>query len=150
MHDEKMRKQMGLYKIENINKANISTISVNRKQYFGKFKNRTLNKKHKVVRRDSKGMNFESYAERIATLKEPDLERNKKYIVQKKLSVTNTEMKMTSVNKVQLAHLKNKRYYLLNGIVSLPYGHPLLSKIRQIKKPIQKFIEPSNNEKITC
>ena len=78
MHDEKMRKQMGLYKIENINNANISTISVNRKQYFGKFKNRTLNKKHKVVRRDYKGMNFESYAERITTLKEPDRERNKK------------------------------------------------------------------------
>ena len=79
-----MRKQMGLYKIENINNANICTISVNRKQYFGKFKNRTLNKKHKSVRRDTKGMNFESYAEIITTLKEPEREREIKNKLSKK------------------------------------------------------------------
>ena len=84
------------------------------------------------MRRDIKGMNFERYAERIATLKEPDREReNKKEIVNKKLQVPNTEMKMTSVNKVQFASLSNKRYYFLGGIVSLHYGHPLLPKICQ-------------------
>ena len=43
-------------------------------------------------------MNFESYAEWIATLKDPHDEENEKQIVQKMLQVTNTEMKMTSVN----------------------------------------------------
>ena len=38
--------------------------------------------------RDTKGMNFESYAERIATLREPDDKRNKKQFVQKRLRVT--------------------------------------------------------------
>ena len=110
--------------------------------------NRTFNKKHKGVIRDKNGMNFESYTERIVILKELVKERNKKQIVQKRLQVTNTEMKMTSINKVQFASLNNKRYYFLDGIVSLPYGHPLLSKIRQIKKPYQKihaFIKQEKN-----
>ena len=53
--------------------------------YFEKSKNRTLNKKHKGVRQDTKGMNFENYAERIATLKERNDDRSKKKIVQKML-----------------------------------------------------------------
>ena len=103
------------------------------------FKNITLNKKHKGVIQDTKGMNFKSYAERIATLKQPDEERNKKQIVQKRLQVSNNEMKMTSVNKVEFASLNDKRYYFLDGIMSLPYKHPLLSKIRQIKKGYPKI-----------
>ena len=101
------------------------------------------------MRRDTKGMYFKSYDERIATLKEPDGERNKKQIVQKRLQVTNTEMKKTSVNKVEFPSLNSKRYYFLEGTKSLPYGHPLLLNICQIKKPIQKFIQSSNKKKIT-
>ena len=86
-------------------------------------------KKHKGVRRDTKGMNFECYTERIATLKEPDAETNKKQIVDKRLQLTNTEMKITGQNKVQFTTLNGKRYYFSDGIVSLSYGHPLLSKI---------------------
>ena len=132
MRDEnvkKKKKKKGTYEIENISNASIFTIAVNPKEYFEKFKNITLNKKHKGVRRDTKGINFKSYAERIETLKESDVERNKKQIVQKRLQVTNTEIKMTSVNKVKFASLNDKRYYFSNGIVSLPYGHLLLSKI---------------------
>ena len=130
---------MRLYEKENITNAKICTIAVDPKEYFEKFKSRTLNKKHKGVRRDTKGMNFESYAKRIATLREPDDERNKKQIVQKRLQVTNTEMKMTSVNKVQFANLNNKRYYYLGGIVYLHYRHPLLLKIHQMKKVYPKI-----------
>ena len=100
IHNENVRKQMGLYKIENISNANIFMIAVNPKEYFEKFRNRTLNEKHKGVRRDTKGMNFESYAKKLATLRAPHDERNKKQTVQKRLQVTNTKMKMTSVNKV--------------------------------------------------
>ena len=35
------------------------------------------------MRRDTKGMNFESYAKKIATLREPDNERNKKKLFEK-------------------------------------------------------------------
>ena len=44
-------------------------------------------------------MNFESCAERIATLRECYNDRNEKQIVQKRLQVTNTGMKMTSVKQ---------------------------------------------------
>ena len=92
-------------------------------------------------------MNFESYAKRIATLREPDDERSKKHIIQKRLQVTNTKMKMTGANKVQFPSLNNKRWYFSDGIVSLPYGHALLSKIRQIKKayPIIHKVQEKNN-----
>ena len=71
----------------------------------------------------------------------------KKQIVQKWLQVANTEMKMTSVNKAQFASLNDKRYHFLDGIVSLPYGHPLLSKIHQIKKAYPKIHIVSEQEK---
>ena len=80
------------------------------------------------MRQDTKGMNFESDAKKVATLKQLGKERNKKQIVQKRLQVTNTEMKMTSINKIQFASLDEKRYYFSDGIVSLPYGHPYSQK----------------------
>ena len=99
------------------------------------------------MRQDTKGTNLESYTERIATLKEPDKERNEKQIVQKRLQVTNTKTKRTSINKVQFASLNDKRYSFLDGIVSLPYGHPLLSKIHQIKKAFPKIHNAIKQEK---
>ena len=99
------------------------------------------------MRRDTKGMNFETYTERIATLKEPDGERNKKQIAQKRLQVINTEMKMTSVNKAQFSSLNYKRYYFSDEIVSLSYGHPVLSKIGQIKKAYPKIHKAIEQEK---
>ena len=79
MSNGNVKKQMRLYETENIDNANICTIAVNRKEYFEKFKNRSINKKHKGVRRDTPGMNFENYAERIKVLREVDGQRiNKK------------------------------------------------------------------------
>ena len=60
MRNENVKKQMGLYEIENTDNANICTIAVNPKEYFEKFKNRSINKKHKGIRRDTPGMSFES------------------------------------------------------------------------------------------
>ena len=57
---------MELYEVENIDNLNICTIAVNRKEYFEKFKNRSINKKHNGVRKDTKGLCFEADAE-IAT-----------------------------------------------------------------------------------
>ena len=69
-------------------------------------------------------MNVESYAEIICPLREIDtIKSTDKNIVPKRLQVKNTEMKMASVNKVQFASLNDERYYLLDGITSLPYGH---------------------------
>ena len=53
MYDKSTKKVMGLYEIENIDNQNICTIAINPKEYFEKFKNRKINKKHKGVRRDT-------------------------------------------------------------------------------------------------
>lgn len=100
MHDPKVKKQLGLYEIENIDKANICKIADNPKEYFEKFKDKTVNKKHKGVKQNTKGMDFESYFGRIAPLMEVDGEKKEKKIIQKWLQVHNTKMKITSVSKV--------------------------------------------------
>ena len=73
-----MRKVMGLYEAENLNNPNLCTIAINPIDYFEKFKDRKINKKHKGVRRDTPGMTFESYAERISSLRQLDTRPKKK------------------------------------------------------------------------
>ena len=69
VQNKKTKKEMGLCEIESINNENICTIAVNPKEYFETFKNRKINKKHKGVRRDTPGMDFERYASRIRDLR---------------------------------------------------------------------------------
>ena len=47
----------------------ICTIAINPREYFEKFKNRKINKKHEGVRRDTEEMSFEAYANRITSLR---------------------------------------------------------------------------------
>ena len=68
IRNENVKKQMGLYEIENIDNANICTNAVNPNKYFEKFSNRPINKKHKGEKRNSPGINFERSAERIKVL----------------------------------------------------------------------------------
>ena len=68
-----------MYEIENIDNPNICTIALNPKEYFEKFKNRSINKINKGVTQDTPRMNFENYVERIKVMKEVDSMRaNKK------------------------------------------------------------------------
>ena len=46
-----LKKQVGLYEIENINNANVLTIAKNPKEYFEKYKDFSDNKKHKGVKK---------------------------------------------------------------------------------------------------
>ena len=78
MQNEGTRKVMGLYEVENLDNANLCTIAINPKEYFEKFKDRKINKKHKGVRRDTPGMTFESYAERISSLRQLEAKPEKK------------------------------------------------------------------------
>ena len=136
---------MGLYEVQNLDNANVCTIAINPKECFEKFKDRKVNKKHKGVRRDMPGITFESYAERISSLRQIDTKSKKK--IQKRLQVKNTNMVMTSVNKVKFASLNDKRYYGSEGIVSLPFGHPLLNEVREYKKSLPKIHTVIEQEK---
>ena len=130
---------MGLYEIENIDNPNICTIAVNPIEYFEKIKNRKISKKHKGVRKDNPGINFESYAEKISSIRQIEIAHNDKKLVQKRLQVKNTNMTMTSINKVKFAGMNDKRYYGSDRIVSLPFGHHLLNEVREYKKSLPKI-----------
>ena len=51
-----------------------------------------------------------------------------------RFQIKNTDMKLISVNRTQFARLNDKRLYLTDGITSLPYGHFLMSEMREKKK----------------
>ena len=84
-------------------------------------------------------MNFESYAEKISLIRQIDIARNDKKPFQKRLQVKNTNMTITSINKVKFDSINDKRYYGSDGIVSLPFGHHLLNEIREYKKTLPKI-----------
>ena len=91
MHDPKTKKVMGLHEVESLDNPNVCTVAVNPKEYFEKFKNNTINKNHKGVRRGTPGMDFESYANRITPLRSLDCKKDeRKKIIQKRLQVKNT------------------------------------------------------------
>ena len=62
-------------------------------------------------------MNFENYTEKISSIRQIDIARNDKRLVQKRIQVKNTNMAMTSINKVKFASINDKRYYESDGIV---------------------------------
>ena len=49
---KKKKKQVSLYDIENIDNPNTSTIAINPKEYFEKYKDYSVNKKHKGIKRE--------------------------------------------------------------------------------------------------
>ena len=65
-----LKKQVGLFEIENIDKPNIITISLNPKEYYERFYDHSGNKKHKGLKKSTCGMDFDSYSERLFDLNE--------------------------------------------------------------------------------
>ena len=70
VQNKSLKKQVGLYEVENINNTNILTIAINPKEYFEKYKDFSINKKHKGLKKNTPGMDFEAYSERLSTLHE--------------------------------------------------------------------------------
>ena len=83
-------------------------------------------------------MNFDSYSTRLSDLTEywnEFLTKPNKFeqIEQKRFQVINESMQMESVSKEQFGQLNGKRFYFSNRIISLPYVHPYLGKLRKEK-----------------
>ena len=141
-----LKKQVGLFEIENIDKPNIITIALNPKEYYERFYDHSDNKKHKGLKKSTPGMDFDSYSERLSDLNEFSKEFLKKpvKIEQKRFQIINESMQMKSVIKVQFGQLNNKRFYFSNGLISLTYGHPYLEELRKDKhkyRAIHKVIQ---------
>ena len=154
MSKRKSEKKGAFFEIENIDKANIITIALNPKEYYERFADTTDNKKHKGLKKSTPDMNFDSYSNRLSDLTEYYCEFITKQnpvreIEQKRFQIINESVQMKSVSKVQFGQLNDKRVYFSNGLLSLPYGHPLLTNVRKQKdkyRDIHKIIQTKKDE----
>ena len=62
------------------------------------------------MKKNTPGMDFEAYLERLATLYEYCFENKPKKIEQKRVQIINDSMQMKSVKKTQFAGLNDKRF----------------------------------------
>ena len=147
--NEALKKRVGLFEIESIDKPNVITIALNPKKYYERFVDHSDNKKHKGLKKPTFGMDFDSYSNRLSDLTEFSNEFLSKpnkveKIEQRRFQVINESMQMKSVSKVQFGQLNGKRFYFSNGIMSLPFGHPYLEDLRKGKhkyRHIHKIIQ---------
>lgn len=65
VHHPENQKVLGLYEVEHIDDPCYVTLAVYSKEYPEYFKNDSINKKHKGIKKGSAGMEYENYAERI-------------------------------------------------------------------------------------
>ena len=126
VQNKKLKKQVGLFEIEKIDKPNVITIALNPKEYYERFHDHSDNKKHKGLKKSTHGMDFDSYSDRFADLNDfsKDFLKKPKKIEQKRFQIINESMQMKSVSKVQFGQLNDKRFYFSNGLMSLPFGYP--------------------------
>ena len=143
VQDKKLKKQVGLFEVENISLANIITIAINPKEYREEFENRSNNKKHKGIKKGTSGMDFDSYCSKLCDIIDYFetfyKKKNTKKIKQKRFQVVNDTMRMKTVEKIQFGQLNDKRFYFPNGLLSLPYGHFQMEEIRK-HRPKEKAI----------
>ena len=83
-------------------------------------------------------MDFDFYSNSLSDLTEYYSEFLSKsnlvqQIEQNIFQVINESVQMKSISKVQFGQLNDKSFYFSFGIVSLPYGHPLLGNLRKHK-----------------
>ena len=137
------KKKVGLYEVESIDNPTVVTIALNPKEYIEIFKSKDLNKKHKGIKKTTPGMDFESFVSRIMDTKEYTyVQKKAKSLKQTRFKLSKTSMKFKKELKTQFAGLNDKRYYLPDGVTSLPYGHFLLAEIDKKKnnKKIQNIL----------
>ena len=68
--NKKVKKNVGIFEIENINNANVITVAFNPKEYYQRFINHSDNKKHKGMKKLTPDMDFDSYSNRLSDLTE--------------------------------------------------------------------------------
>ena len=106
------RKQFGLYEFENIEQGIICDLCINPKEYFEFcFIYYETNKKHKSVKKGTKGMDFDNYASRILTLEEAEEGTKRFSKKQKQTEFQNKKgnMVMVTIDKSEFGQLNDKR-----------------------------------------
>ena len=143
VHSPNEQKLLGLYEVEHIDDSCYVTLAVNPKEYFEYFKSNSTNKKHKGIKKSSAGMEYENYAERIKPLFNFNTYRKPKADIKDvvRISVKKGEMTTHKIRKSKFSQLNDKRFYFLNAVISLPFGHFSLSEIDEYKKDKGQRIE---------
>ena len=152
--NKKLKKNVRLFEIENINNANFITVALNPKEYFERFINHSDNKKHEGIKKLIPDVDFDSYSNRLSDLTEYfneflTIDNKVKKIEQSRFQISNKSMEMKSVSKIQFGQLNDKKFYFSNGLVSLPYGHPSLDELRKEKhkyRDIHKVIQTKKDD----
>ena len=123
---------------------------MNPKEYYKRFNDHSDNKKHKGLKKSTRGMDFDSYSERLADLNEflKEFLKKHKKIEQKRFQIINESMQMKSVSKVQFWQLNDKRFYFSNSLISLPFGHPYLEELRKEKRKYRSIHKIIREKKI--
>ena len=62
------KKQVGLSEIENISNINILAVGINTKECFEKYIDYPINKNYKDVNKETPGIDFNTFSERLAAL----------------------------------------------------------------------------------
>ena len=68
--NENLKKRVGFFEIESIDKPNVIIIALNPKEYYERFIDHSDNKKHKGSKKSTPGMDFDSYSNRLSDLTE--------------------------------------------------------------------------------
>ena len=118
-------------------------MAVNPKEYLELFKYKNLNKKHKGIKKGSSQLGFENFSQIIKSLVNVDTFEKPPCDTKKvsKLTVLADEMVKTSVIKNKFSQLNDERFYFPDGIVSLPFYHPVLAEINEFKQKKGQRIE---------
>ena len=101
--NKKLKKQVGLHEVESINNPNIITVAINPKEYFEQYKDYSINKKAKGIRRDTERMTLEVYIDRLSP---KDEQWYDKKILQKRFQIRHNAMEMVSVKKKTFCKFK--------------------------------------------
>ena len=117
--NESIRKQVGLCEFENIEHGIICAICVNFKEYFELYSLLyEVNKKHKEVRKGTKGIDFDNYHGQISEIDEPREGASRFAKKNKWTSFWNKKgnMYMVTIEKGEFGQLNDKRYLSCDGI----------------------------------
>ena len=96
-------------------------------------------KKRKRLKKDTPGMHFEAYANRMMSLNDFTSQKVKK-IQQNRFQTKNIEMRIQSIRKSQFSGLNDKRFYFYDGIVSMPYFSSSAWKVKKRRKERNIFL----------
>ena len=139
VHDFPSQKFLGLNEVESINDPCLITLAVNLKEYFEYFKSANANKKHKGIKKGSLGINYKNYAERIKHLYDFALFKKPKADMKSliRISAKKGEMTTHKITKTKFSQINDKRFYLPNANLSLPFGHTALKQLDKYKKKMR-------------